>query len=345
MRGTTQAYLHQSTCLVDVARKAAQTAAKHSDASKLTTVDDLVWWVDNNKKKAYPSYYCPAKDMASAKIAANKRAVVHIGKKHTHSALLYESPVSQLVPYYGKKAPEGDEKPQWSPTHLQWYLQSIKNQAAIKENATFNLKVEELLLEEILKLVRENQCKKEEDLKRQAEQAAIQEPESEDEPDNEPSEAQHHVKQAARTAHLHRSDSLPVYNAPKQRLRAGDVILYVDPTRRAAVENERQATIMEVRTLKEDKFVALVLNDGRHIPHDHQIKLVARLDRGKMVPCPESRFRHVNEFILNTTMNGKVEVETLADKMGKIYDETKEQLEKAPYEFLRTSKRARVAEK
>jgi hypothetical protein len=234
---------------------------------------------------------------------------------------------SNLVPYYG----EGENRSKWSPKLMQMHLKAMEERPEFQQNTKLKLRVEELALQYMLDEVIARHDQK----KTQAASKAVDRR-------NNPrtySPAQWEERPTPRGTSTSIITHVPFAAAledrPKQTLRAGDVIAYCHPV----MQQERfEGVIVTVNPPRsKGRNIAIEMQDSTLLPPTCDVRLVYRRLHGKMVEPRDKRdfYEEISAFRLDPSQNGKVEVVTKTDELGRAYREMQNELEDGDGDFWR----------
>jgi hypothetical protein len=122
---------------------------------------------------------------------------------------------------------------------------------------------------------------------------------------------------------------------PKQKLRAGDSIAYFHPV----MQRERcEGVIVTVNPPRsKDHNIAIEMQDSTLLPPTCHVKLVLRRLNGKMVEPSDKRafYEEISAFRLDPSQNGKVQIFTKTDQLGRAYREIQNDLKECQNDFWR----------
>jgi hypothetical protein len=306
--------------------------------SFMDRVDDpaLLYWVVQRKKNSkairghFPCHVRVNLDERDdpKQFLENDELIRYMGVNYPFRGTYNRASHRNLVPYYGD---EGDHT-KWSPKLMQIHLNAMKARPEFKENTELKLRVEELALQYMLdEIVARNEKKK-----KQAASKAVERL------NNPPiySPAQWEDRPTPRgsptaTTPQHAPFAAALEDRPKQKLRAGDVIQYFHPV----MQQQRcEGVIVTVNPPRSKECnIPIEMQDSTLLPPTCHVRLVFRRLNGKMVEPRDERafYEEISVFQLDPSQNGKVEIITKTEQLGRAYRELQNDLKDCQSDFWR----------
>jgi hypothetical protein len=262
----------------------------------------------------------------------------YVGVNYKDAGLLERVTRNKLVPYCGSGPEEDVDRSVWSPKFLKMHLESMRTRPEFQENTELKLRVEELALQYMLNEV----LARYEEKQSQAAAAKSKAAETENVPPKLSPAVWKSPPKAAGTGspkptptHVHVPFAAALEDRPKQKLRAGDVIAYFHPV----MQRERcEGVIVTVNPPRsKDHNIAIVMQDSTLLPPTCHVKLMFRRLNKKLVEPRDKRafYEEISAFQLDPSQNGKVEVATKTDELGRAYREMQNDLKDCQNDFWR----------
>jgi hypothetical protein len=267
--------------------------------------------------------------------------VRYVGVHYKGSRLLERVSKNNLVPYYGGPE-ENNDHSKWSPKLMQMHLEVLRTKPEFQENTKLKLRVEELALQYMLLEVLARHDRN----TRLAAAAASKAAETEDLPPQlSPAQWKSPTKAGSpKPTPQHIPFAAALEERPKQKLRAGDFIHYFHPVMERVKCEGIIVTVKPPRSKSHN--IALEMQDSTLLPPTCHVKLVLRRLNKKLTEPRDKRlfFEEISKFRLDPSQNGKIDVVTKNEEVGKAYREMQNDLKADQNDFWRKSAKQKDAD-